>query len=388
LKLALLFNFNPIWTGGIIYLQNIVRILNFLNEKDKPELLIFYPKELGEYLFEIDYPKKQLIEWEFPELKKGFVVSIFNGKNLFTDEIIKKYQPDIIFPQKNFPIKNQSRTAELCWIADLQHKYYPNFFSKKKLLERRLRLFFTLRNSNSIVISSQAVKDDFYKFFKIPKHIRFHIYHFVSIIDRLPNIKLEELLEKYQLPEKYFMVSNQFHKHKNHKVVFEAIANLKKQGVKLHLAVTGRLPSDPDSKYLKTLNDIIKENNLNENISLLGLIPREEQLMLMKYSQAIIQPSLFEGWSTVIEDARSLQVPVIASNLNVNIEQLQEKGHYFSPYNAEELSAIIASFPNRDFSENIYESYERNLKNAAYELLSIFEKTKKDHLSKYFHVDK
>ena len=50
----------------------------------------------------------------------------------------------------------------------------------------------------------------------------------------------------------------------------------------------------------------------------------------MKNAKAIIQPSLFEGWSTVIEDARSLQVPVIATDLTVNIEQLGDKGKYFS----------------------------------------------------------
>ena len=58
---------------------------------------------------------------------------------------------------------------------------------------------------------------------------------------------------------------------------------------------------------------------------------RAEQLLLMKYAQAVIQPSLFEGWSTVIEDAISLQVPVIASNLPVNIEQLGDRGVYFDP---------------------------------------------------------
>jgi hypothetical protein len=49
----------------------------------------------------------------------------------------------------------------------------------------------------------------------------------------------------------------------------------------------------------------------------------------MKHAKAVIQPSLFEGWSTVIEDAMAMNQVVIASDLQVNIEQLGENGIYF-----------------------------------------------------------
>jgi hypothetical protein len=92
----------------------------------------------------------------------------------------------------------------------------------------------------------------------------------------------------------------------------------------------------------------------------------------MKYCKAILQPSLFEGWSTVIEDARSLQVPVIAANLNVNMEQLEETGTYFEPHNVRQLVSILETYPNRDYTKLLYDSYENRMKTAAYELLSVF----------------
>jgi glycosyltransferase involved in cell wall biosynthesis len=375
LKVALLFNFNPVWTGGIIYLQNIVRILNFLEEKDKPELLIFYPKELEKYVLDLNFKNVTFIEWEFPELKKGFLKSIFKSKNLFTDSIVSGYSPDVIFPLQNFPVKSAYTATEVCWYADLQHKYYPEFFSRIKRLERDLRIYFILKNAKHIVVSSHDVKNDFYKFFKIPDTVNFHIYHFVSIIEGLLEIPISTLLDKYKLPIKYFMVSNQFHKHKNHKVIFEAIAQLKARGVNIHVAISGRFPSEPNSPYLQELHDLINNHKLHENISLLGLIPRGDQLLLMKYAQAILQPSLFEGWSTVIEDARSLQVPVIAADLKVNIEQLEEKGYYFSPHDASKLASLMENMPERDYSKEIYEPYPLRMRNAAYELLDIFKKS-------------
>jgi glycosyltransferase involved in cell wall biosynthesis len=371
-KLALLFNFNPKWTGGIIYLVNISRILKFLEPADRPELLVFYPKHLKKYVDEIDYEHVQKIEWDFPPIYTGFVKSLLRRENVFISELSRKYNPDVIFPMHNYPVKSKTYPAELCWYADLQHKYYPEFFTKVKRMERDLRIRYILKNAKHIVVSSHDVKNDFYKFYHVPDTLKFHVYHFVSIIEGLPDVPIGELLEKYKLPANYFMVSNQFHKHKNHKVVFEALAKLKSKGVNVCVAITGRFPSEPNSPYLKELHDLINNHNLHENIALLGLIPRGEQLLLMKYAQAIIQPSLFEGWSTVIEDARSLQVPVIAADLKVNIEQLEERGFYFNPKDADALASLMERMPARDYELEIYEPYMTRMRKAAYELLDIF----------------
>lgn len=372
MKIALLFNVNPVWTGGIIYLQNSIRILNFLEPEDQPELCVFILPKLRRYLDGICYPKIEVIDWYFQTHKIGLLQSLIRRKNAFVCDIVNQYHPDILFPQQNFPVASRSQSKELSWYADLQHKYYPEFFTRRKRLERDLRIRSTLKHASHILVSSQAVRDDFYKFYEVPSRIQFHTYRFVSIIDSLPSIPATELRKKYKLPEQYFMVSNQFHRHKNHKIVFQALAKLKQQGVPIHLAVTGRFPLDPKSAYLKQLHEILRENQLTGIISLLGLIPREEQLLLMKYAKAIIQPSLFEGWSTVIEDARSLQVPVIASDINVNREQLGDTGFYFPPHNSEILARLIKELAKKDFTSDLYEPYPIRMKRAAYELLGIF----------------
>jgi glycosyltransferase involved in cell wall biosynthesis len=61
----------------------------------------------------------------------------------------------------------------------------------------------------------------------------------------------------------------------------------------------------------------------------------------MKYARAIIQPSRFEGWSTVIEDAMAMNQPVIVSDLEVNKEQLGEKGVYFDIEDSQHLAQLI-----------------------------------------------
>jgi glycosyltransferase involved in cell wall biosynthesis len=375
-RIGIIFNFHPNWMGGIIYIQNLIELLNYLDIEERPEVFLFYKKDLTRFVDEIKYPLLNPVELEFPATYKTFFLSVITRKNIFVQNIIANYNLDAIYPVQNFPVRIKSSTKLISWFADLQHKYYPGFFSRTKLIERDARVWFILRNCNDLVVSSQCVEDDFRRFYKIPGKIRFHVFHFVSIIKDLEYVSVEDVFKKYKLPEKYYVVSNQFHKHKNHKVLFETLGLLKREGVSVNLALTGKLPSDDKSEYLRALNEIILTHKLGDQISFLGVIPRAEQLLIMKYSQAVIQPSLFEGWSTVIEDAKSLQIPVIASNIPVNMEQLGPNGVYFNPLDPAELANIIRKQPVRNLSDNFYESYSERVKNAARRFIEIVDMAK------------
>jgi len=50
-----------------------------------------------------------------------------------------------------------------------------------------------------------------------------------------------------------------------------------------------------------------------------------------------VQPSLFEGWSTVVEDARALGKPIVLSDIPVHLEQQIPGAHVFSAPSAEAL---------------------------------------------------
>ncbi len=65
-RLGIIFNFNPKWTGGLIYILNSIKILNFLEEKDKPlVVVIFNPQTLKKYVDEIDYPYLEMVPHQF-----------------------------------------------------------------------------------------------------------------------------------------------------------------------------------------------------------------------------------------------------------------------------------------------------------------------------------
>lgn len=372
LRLGIIFNFNPVWMGGIIYILNLIRTLNFLDDEEKPEVYLFYRNDLKTFADRIDYPRLHLIKWAYPPVATGYLKSWLTRKNRFVSEILKSHELDGLYPLHDYPVKTKSKTKLVCWYADLQHEYYPEFFTRRKIFERTQRIKFILKNSDDLVVSSKAVADDFRRFFRIRDKMRMHIFHFVSVIENLDGLDIGEIRGKYNLPEDYYMISNQFHKHKNHRVLLRSLALLKQEGKEIHMAMTGRFPDANQSSYMRELHSVISDNNLQPNISLLGIIPRNEQLLLMKHSQAVIQPSLFEGWSTVIEDAISLQVPVIASSLPVNIEQLGPDGCYFEPEDYKALAGILANFPVREPGKMLYQEYTERVSAAARTFINIF----------------
>ncbi|MEQ9100876.1 MAG: glycosyltransferase family 1 protein [Imperialibacter sp.] len=371
--IGIIYNFRSTWMGGLIYILNAIKILNWLDDEEKPRIILFYRKDLKRFVDEIEYPYLEAVEWEFPSFYKGYINSWLTLKNQFVEPIIRKYSVDAIFPLRDYPVRSRGKVKLVSWYADLQHKHYPHFFNKKYLWESELRTRLILWNNKDLVVSSEAVRDDFNRFYRASKASNLHVFHFASVIDSFSFPGRDIVTDKFKLPAGYFLVSNQFHKHKNHKIVLEALIRLKSQGCKPVVVMTGKIPDDTSMPHIAELKSLIADHELQGQVFLLGLLAREEQLCLMKYAQAVIQPSLFEGWSTVIEDAISLQTPVIASDIDVNVEQLGSWGVYFDPHSPNQLASAIKEFPERtDFDKMIFERYDERVRKAARSFISIF----------------
>ncbi len=69
--------------------------------------------------------------------------------------------------------------------------------------------------------------------------------------------------------------------------------------------------------------------------------------MLMRGASAIVQPSLFEGWSTVLEDALAPAKPVIASDFPVHIEQDLAQAIYFRRSDSSDCARAILDHYSR-----------------------------------------
>jgi glycosyltransferase involved in cell wall biosynthesis len=94
--------------------------------------------------------------------------------------------------------------------------------------------------------------------------------------------------------------------------------------------------------YVDQLRDFIETNGLKHNVKILGLINYCDVLFLMRNSLAVLNPSNFEGWSSSVEEAKSMGKSVILSRIGVHVEQNPPNGRYFEPDDAIGLSQILA----------------------------------------------
>ena len=370
-KLALIFGYNEQWIGGTYYIINLIHALSILEDNFKPELIILSNEKDYRFLLkQIDYSyiSYELFD-ENPISKLGKFLNKVTGKFLGKKLLVRRMKNEIdgIFPfEKNNYLNNISLEKQIYWIPDFQDKQLPHFFTSEDLNKRDKRNSWIAYHSKKLVVSSESVLRDLEEFY--PKYnTKVQVVNFAVTHPKYEQLDIDQLKSEYHLPKDYFFAPNQFWAHKNQITIVMAVAELKKQGIDVVVAFSGKENDNRNPDYFPGLKKVVEENCLGENIKYLGFLDREVQLQLMNHSKAIIQPSLFEGWSTVIEDAMAMNQTIIASDLEVNKEQLGETGIYFERLNHSELANILKDFKIQNFQYD----YQAKLKKFAFQFYNI-----------------
>lgn len=345
-KVGLLFSYDENWIGGTYYILNLIKALKAQDDSVQPQLVIFSTEEKNfDKIKALDYPyiAYQLVALPGYNLVEKVINKLYRsvaGENIITKNTLES-DVSILFPGDVNYYFEKSGIPQLFWIPDLQDLHLPDFFSKKELEQNRKPRVWMEEQHKNILFSSYDSLKDFTDFYGKHEGER-HVLNFAVTHPPYRDLKIEELLEKHQISQPYFFIPNQFWKHKNHRVVFDALKYLKEQGqLDFTIAMSGKEYDYRNPTYFDELKQFVQENKLEGNTRFLGFIDRSEQLKLMSQAIGIIQPSLFEGWSTVVEDGKAMNQTIIASNLAVHKEQLLDQGYFFEPKNHQQLADIL-----------------------------------------------
>ncbi|NOQ81320.1 MAG: glycosyltransferase [Methylophaga sp.] len=332
------------WTGGYNYLLNLFHSIDKF-QRDKVTPVLFCGEDATEedlqpfYAidgFEIIRSPTFNVENKFGR----FIRSLLLGRDTAALRLFRNYQIDVLFENANFygwrfPI------SVIAWMPDFQHRHLREQFNFKDYWRREIGFQVQVASGRTVMLSSEDAKKDCELFYPSSinntKVVRFS----APIPKRLLESHPENVLQKYQLPSKFFYLPNQFWKHKNHLVVIEAIGLLKRQGCEIVVAASGNQKDPRHPEYVSHLKERIETLGLHDNFRMLGLIPRQDVISLMRMSRAIINPSYFEGWSSTVEEARTLGAPMLLSDINVHKEQMGDEAIYFSPDDTVGLADIL-----------------------------------------------
>ncbi len=361
------------WMGGLNYFNNLLFAIDSLNNKEL-QIFVFVGKKTDEDIKNMFRKYATVIEdsifdrksfkWFFSKIEK----KIFKT-NFLLENILKKYDIQILSHTSITKFKN---IKTINWIPDFQHIHLPQMFSKKEIENRDKSFIQIIKESDIVVLSSFDALTDL-KNFSSEYQNKARVLQFVS----QPNSRYFELnendknnvLKKYDIKDDFFYMPNQFWKHKNHMTVFTAINELKKDGIQICVVCTGHLADYRNKTYIDEIKNFIKINNLEKNIKLLGLVEYDDVFALIKFSKAVINPSLFEGWSSTVEECKSVEKNMILSDLDVHKEQYPN-ATFFERNSVESLKNILKNYKKENIDSNI-ESLEIRTKKFADTYVSI-----------------
>lgn len=374
------------WHGGRIYFENLIRLLReagcgevelLVIDKEAPSS----PSAPGDgvevlalqtYIEEVERQAKQLKReqrraqakpkpaarkwWSLgkgpslpetaaapvlAEAGEGALCRKLQWERLAMERLAREHRLDFVFPMSGF--REGSEVPHADWIPDLQHCHLPELFDEDDRAFRDER-FRWAGESDLIVFSSEAAREDYRRFFPGAK-AELAVWRFCSNPDRrlLASDPLE-VVRKYHLPERYYMVANQFWRHKDHLCVIEALRQLREAGIAVPVVFSGALRDYRGTGHIDAFLQTLQAAGLHDSVYLLGFLDRDEQWQLMRAALAVIQPSRFEGWSTVVEDCKAIGQRLILSDLPVHLEQSPPESAYFPVGDAGALAARMRAW--------------------------------------------
>jgi glycosyltransferase involved in cell wall biosynthesis len=340
LKIALMPTGGKSWTGGLTYRENLLTALTKYVKDTK-----IYVFTDGEKDFKEDFENCKY----FPFRKKnGALSNIINRAfiKFFSYDIqlaknlneIKEGKPDVIFPSK---YRAGKKIGIIYWIPDFQFLHLPEMYSESEISALKRNFRKGIENCTLLLLSSQSAERDFKEF--MPEFA--NKARVVSFVAHIPadfyNEDPKKIVKRYNIPEKFIYLPNQFWKHKNHIVVFEALKILKDKGIYPFVVMTGNPVDSRNPLFFADLTRKISELGIRDQIAILGLVPHNDVYMLIRQAAFVLNPSLFEGWSTTVEECKSVGKKMVLSDLTVHREQNHYAAKYFNPKSPEELAELI-----------------------------------------------
>lgn len=327
------------WLGGASHMELHVKAVTSLPKEERPQLFLIVTDEMLE---------------AFPVFRS--FLTLFDGLIFMGNDFGRASSViglpmvhcsgwDDLFTRIDFFFPVSFNVLPGCcaasWIHDFQHKYLPEFFSPQDIALRDELCRRIADHSRLVFCSSKAVEADFWRFYPDSTAITRVLALRVSPEEVWYTGDPQTVQHQYNLPDRFILCCNQFWAHKNHRLLLEAIGLLHQAGQEVHLVCTGLTNDFRSPGHMADLELFMKELGITHLVHILGQIPRQDQIQLIRRSLYVVQPSLFEGLSLIVQECRALGKTILLSDLDVHVEH--EYGVYFSRSDARDLADKLAA---------------------------------------------
>jgi glycosyltransferase involved in cell wall biosynthesis len=363
------------WLGGLRYLQNLLAAVHALPEKPVESLLFCAPGASAEHLAALapylSAPPVAVPGWARSRLDRGkrLLGTLSCGRDAGALRAFTHHEVQVVFQHATwlgwrFPLPT------LSWIADLQHRGLPDLFTRRERAWRDLTCALATKYSAAVMVSSQHARRDLESHFPHARG-RTRVVPFCVSIPAVDPIAHPSA--RGGLPERYFYFPGQLWQHKNHLLMLEALRRLKARLPGLVVVATGSAHDHRDPAYPGRLLSMAAREGISDMFLYLGVVPYDDVIAIARSSIALVNPSLFEGWSTTVEEAKAIGLPMLLSDIEVHREQAGDMARYFDPRSADSLACLLElawgdlapAVERRDAEKRSMEAYARQRETFA-----------------------
>lgn len=346
--------------GTEAYLRGLVYGLSKVDKKN--EYVLFTHKE-NHHTFE--YNSEQFSKKLCPIPVKSRPARVAY-EQLFLSRVVTKHGIDVLHsPGYVSPVVG--KFGKVVTIHDMQYVYYPDYFSKTKLLYWKHLLPLSARRSDVILTVSENSKTDIANFLNIPRNKIFVTYEAPKFCsdsgedDSLPNVT-----KKYGIHDNYVLSVASLLPHKNLDRLIEAFALLEdKIG---HQLVFVGIKGHALDKIRKTIRKKLKHP---ARVAILGYISDQDLAAVYKRASLFILPSLFEGFGIPLLEAMSLDCPIAASNKTSIPEVVGDAALLFDPNSSEQIAeAILSVVSDETYREQLIARGRQRVKLFSWERMA------------------
>ncbi len=224
-------------------------------------------------------------------------------------------------------------------VHDLQHEYYPEFFSARELRHRRRYLPASCAAADHVIAVSEFTRQTLIDRLGVDPARVTAIWEapgrdvdWVDGAARVPEVR-----RRYELPLRYAFYPANAWPHKNHARLLEALALCRARGLRdLGLVLTGEGSMAP-----VPLEPLVERFGLHDVVRVLGYVPRRDLPALYAGAVCLVHPSLFEGFGLPLVEAMQVGCPIIAAEGTGLSEVAGDAAVRFDPLDAGAIARAL-----------------------------------------------
>lgn len=338
MRIAVAWDARTQWLGGWNYFLNMVRVTQAF--APNLQFVLFSSPDLpGKFADQARTAGAETVLTLPPFRRFTHPRILIGGRHTALAKALPGARTDLVFEMTNYlgPLP----VPAVSWIPDAQHRLLPHLFSRRERMQRDLEFRRRLTRRAHVMLSSQAALQDI-RAFMPQSPARLSVVPFTV----RPTLTVDEAAiaaaqARHGLAPGYIFLPNQFWQHKNHLLALEGMARAVQQGADITLALSGQALDSRDSGYPGKLAAAVAAPALAGRVKMLGVIPYPDLLALVAGSRALLNPSLFEGWSTTVEEAKALGARMLLSDLAVHREQTEGRAIFFDRHSAADCARAL-----------------------------------------------